>query len=359
MAKLLWKPSKKRIENTNMYRFMNFINDKHHQNLNEYEPLYQWSIENIPDFWAAMWEFAQIKTSRPYHDIVDDLTKLPGARWFSGAKLNFAENLLRFRDDRVALLFKGEAQNSVKMTYAELYDEVARIAKSLKGIGVRAGDRVVGFMPNMPETIIAMLSATSLGATWSSCSPDFGIKGVLDRFGQIKPKVLFTADGYSFKGRAFDSLERVAHILKDLPSIEKVVVVPYTEKDPNISHMSKAILYRDFKSSDTELEIEFEQLPFDHPLYIMFTSGTTGLPKCMVQGAGGIVIHHLKELILHSDLKRDDTIFYFTTCGWMMWNWLVSSMAVGAKIVLFDGNPFHPDPGALWKLAQDEKITIF
>ncbi len=359
MAKLLWKPSKERIENTNMYRFMNFINDKHHQNLNEYEPLYQWSIENIPAFWAAMWEFAQIKASQPYHDIVDDLTKLPGAGWFSGAKLNFAENLLRFRDDRVALLFKGEAQDTIRVTYAELFNEVARIAESLKEMGVRAGDRVVGFMPNMPETIIAMLAATSLGATWSSCSPDFGIKGVLDRFGHIKPKVLFTANGYSFKGKNFDSLERVAHILKDLHSIEKLVVVPYTEKDPDISHVPKAILYQDFKSSDTELEIEFEQLPFDHPLFIMFTSGTTGLPKCMVQGAGGIVIHHLKELILHSDLKRDDTIFYFTTCGWMMWNWLVSSLAVGAKIVLFDGNPFHPDPGALWKMAQDEKITIF
>ena len=359
MAKPLWKPSEDRIRGTNMYRFMNFINDKYDQDFKEYEPLYQWSIKNIPDFWAAMWELAEIKASRPYTEVVDDPTKMPGARWFSGARLNFAENLLRFRDDHVALIFKGEAQESIKMTYAGLYVEVARVAKSLKEAGVQVGDRVVGFMPNMPETIIAMLAAASLGATWSSCSPDFGIKGVLDRFGQIRPKVLFTANGYSFKGKTFDSLGRVASILKDLPSIEKVVVVPYTDRDPDISHVPNAINYMDFKSPESVLEIEFEQLPFDHPLYIMFTSGTTGLPKCMVQSAGGIVIHHLKELMLHSDLKRDDTIFYFTTCGWMMWNWLVSSLAVGASLVLFDGNPFHPDPGALWKMAQDEGISIF
>jgi len=218
---------------------------------------------------------------------------------------------------------------------------------------------VVGFMPNMPQSIIAMLAAASMGAIWSSCSPDFGIKGVLDRFGQIKPKILFTANGYSFKGTSIDSLERIAVILKELPSIEKIIVVPYTAQDPDISNIPNAVHYRDFKSSEPNLEIEFEQLSFSHPLYIMYSSGTTGLPKCMVQSAGGILIHHLKELMLHSDLKREDTIFYFTTCGWMMWNWLTSSLAVGASLVLFDGNPFHPHPGALWEMAQDEKITIF
>ncbi|HID30920.1 MAG TPA: acetoacetate--CoA ligase, partial [Desulfobacterales bacterium] len=325
----------------------------------EYHSLYEWSIENILDFWAAMWEFAEIKASQPYTEVVDDLTKMPGAKWFSGAQLNFAENLLRYRDDQVALIFKGEAQDSIKMTYGELYDEVARVAKSLKELGVQSGDRVVGFMPNMPQTTIAMLAATSLGAIWSSCSPDFGIKGVLDRFGQIKPKVLFTANGYCFKGRKFDSLERIANILKELPTTEKVVVVPYTESDPEISGVPNAVHYEDFKSKEDNLEIAFEQLPFEHPLYIMYSSGTTGLPKCMVQSAGGILIHHMKELMLHTDLKREDTIFYFTTCGWMMWNWLTSSLAVGATLVLYDGNPFHPDPGALWKMAQDEKITIF
>ena len=359
MAKLLWKPSQEQIKNSNMYRFMNIINEKHHQNFSEFAPLYEWSIENIADFWETFWEFADIIASKPYGQVIDDVTKMPGARWFSGARLNFAQNLLRFRDDKVALIFKGEGQQSTKMTYAELYDEVARLAKSLKATGVRAGDRVVGFMPNMPATIVAMLAATSLGATWSSCSPDFGIKGVLDRFGQIQPKVLFTANGYSFKGKKMDSLARIADILEKLPSIEKVVVVPYTDQNADISAVANAVHYKDFRSSESSLEIEFEQLPFDHPLYVMYSSGTTGLPKCMVQSAGGILIHHLKELILHTDLKREDTIFYFSTCGWMMWNWLTSSLAVGATLVLFDGNPFYPHPGALWEMAQDEKVTVF
>lgn len=359
MAKLLWTPSDERIKGTNMYRFMNFINEKYNKKISEYKHLYEWSIENIPDFWVSLWEFADIKASKQFDQVIDDLNKMPGAKWFSGARLNFAENLLHYRDDQIALIFKGEEQESTSITYAQLYDEVARIAKSLKEAGVQVGDRVVGFMPNMPETIIAMLAATSLGATWSSCSPDFGIKGVLDRFGQIQPKVLFTANGYSFKGKHIDSLERISNILKELPSIVKLVVVPYTEQHPDIKGIPNAILYKDFRSSESNLEIEFEQLPFNHPLYIMYSSGTTGLPKCMVQSAGGILIHHLKELMLHSDLKREDTIFYFTTCGWMMWNWLVSSLAVGATLVLFDGNPFHPVPGALWKMAQDEKVTIF
>jgi acetoacetyl-CoA synthetase len=359
MAELLWKPSEEQIKKTNMYRFMNFIYERFGKSFQEYAPLHQWSIENISDFWAAFWEFAEVIHSKPCDQVVDDVTKMPGASWFSGARLNFAENLLRYRDDQIALIFKGEAQDSTKMTYAQLYDEVARLARSLKDLGIQPGDRVVGFMPNMPQSIIAMLAATSLGASWSSCSPDFGIKGVLDRFGQIKPRVLFTANGYSFKGKKLDSLERISNILKELPSIEKVVVVPYTEQEADISAVANAVHYQDFRSSESGLEIEFEQLPFDHPLYIMYSSGTTGLPKCMVQSAGGILVHHLKELMLHSDLKREDTIFYFTTCGWMMWNWLTSSLAVGATLVLFDGNPFHPHPAALWEMAQDEKITVF
>ena len=358
MTALLWAPSEERIKNTNMYRFMSFINSRYGKDFTEYDPLYEWSIENIRDFWASMWDFAEIIASRPYDQVIDDPGKMPGAAWFSGARLNFAENLLRYRDEKTALIFKGEAQDSIRMTYSELYDEVARVAKSLKEMGVKAGDRVGGFVPNMPEAIIAMLATTSMGAVWSSCSPDFGIKGVLDRFGQIKPKVLFTANGYSFKGKKIDSIERVSTILKDLPSIEKVVVIPYTEEDPDISSIPNAVHYRDFKSNDSHIEIEFEQLPFDQPLYIMFTSGTTGLPKCMVQSAGGILVHHLKELMLHTDVKREDKIFYFTTCGWMMWNWLVSSLGLGASLILFDGNPFYPNPGALWKLAQDEKMTI-
>ncbi len=359
MAKLLWKPTEEQIKQSNMYRFMTFINETYQQNYKEYAPLYEWSIENIADFWAAFWDFADIIHSKSYDEVIDDVAKMPGAEWFVGAKLNFAENLLRFRDDRVALIFKGEDQPSIRMTYAQLYDEVARLAKSLKALGIQPGDRVVGFMPNMPESIVAMLAATSMGATWSSCSPDFGIKGVLDRFGQIKPRVLFTANGYSFKGKKLDSLERISNILKELPTIEKVVVVPYTEDKADISAIANAVHYQDFRSSESGLEIEFEQLPFGHPLYIMYSSGTTGLPKCMVQSAGGILVHQLKEHILHTNLQREDTIFYFTTCGWMMWNWLTCALGVGATLVLFDGNPFHPHPGALWEMAQDEKITVF
>lgn len=342
-----------------MYRFMQFINTRFKKDFTEYTALYQWSIENIPDFWASMWEFADIKTSRPYDQVIDDVTKMPGAKWFSGARLNFAENLLRYRDDRTALIFKGESRDSTKMTYAQLYNEVSLVAAALRESGVQAGDRVAGFVPNMPQAIIAMLAATSIGAAWCSCSPDFGMKGVLDRFGQIKPKILFTANGYLFKGKNLDSLARVSEIMGALPSIEKVVVVPYTEENPDISKAPKAIGYREFIGGRKPSEILFEQLPADHPLYIMFTSGTTGLPKCMVQSAGGILVHHIKELMLHADLKREDTIFYFSTCGWMMWNWLTSSLALGATLVLFDGNPFYPDPGALWKMAQDEKINHF
>ena len=359
MAKLLWSPSEEKIKNSNMYRFMNYINDKYSQSFTDYDPLYQWSIDNVPDFWESIWDFTEVKASKKYDQVIDDEKKMPGAKWFEGARLNFAENLLRFRDDNVALIFKGEGQPIRKMTYAELYDEVAKVAKSLRELGVKPGDRVVGFIPNMPEAIIAMLAAVSVGAVWSSCSPDFGKKGVLDRFGQIKPKVLFTADGYFFKGKKFDSLGSVNDILEELPEVGKVVVVPYINQNPDVSSVSNAVLFDDFKSSESNLEIDFEQLPFDHPLYIMYSSGTTGLPKCMVQSAGGILVHHLKELVLHTDLKREDVIFYFSTCGWMMWNWLTSSLAVGASLILFDGNPFYPGPETLWEVAQEEKMTVF
>jgi acetoacetyl-CoA synthetase len=359
MDKLLWTPSEERVKNSNMHHFMNEVNEKYGKDFADYSSLYQWSVENIPDFWASMWDFAQIKASKSYDQVVDDTAKMPGAKWFSGARMNFAENLLRFQDDQTAIVFKGEDQVTDRISYNQLYYEVSKVALSLREAGVTKGDRVVGFMPNMPQSIIAMLAATSIGAIWSSCSPDFGIKGVLDRFGQIRPKVLFTASGYYFKGNHIDSLEKISSILGSLPSIEKVVVVPYANASPNISTVPKAILYKDFLSKESGMEIEFEQLPFDHPLYVMYSSGTTGLPKCMVQGAGGILIHHIKELKLHTDVKRDDIIFYFTTCGWMMWNWLTSSLALGATLVLYDGNPFYPNPGALWKMAQDEKITIF
>jgi len=343
-----------------MTRFMDFVNKKYGQNFAVYNELYNWSIENPPDFWATMWEYGGIRASRPYEQVVVNFDDMLGSKWFVGAELNFAENLLRFRDDRVALVFKGEAMKEpVRLTYAALYDHVARLAKALREMGVTVGDRVAGFMPNMIETVIAMLAAASIGAIWTSCSPDFGIKGVFDRFGQIQPKVLFTANGYSYNGKTLDSLERVAGILKEISSIERVVVVPYTEQEPDLSVVPKAVLFKDFLAPEDGLEIEFTQLPFDHPLYIMYSSGTTGIPKCIVHGAGGTLIQHLKELLLHTDLKREDIIFYFTTCGWMMWNWLVSSLAVGATLVLFDGSPFYPGAEVLWKLAQDEGVTVF
>jgi len=359
MGRLLWAPSDDRIKASNLYRFMDFVNKKDGKSFDDYASLYEWSTTDIAAFWSDIWDFIDVKASKRFDKPIEEPIQMPGTKWFPGARLNFAENLLRFRDDSTALVFKGEDHPVRKMSYGKLYDEVARVAKSLKAAGVKEGDRVVGFMPNMPETVVAMLASTSLGAVWSSCSPDFGIKGVLDRFGQIKPKVLFTADGYYFKGKAFDSLSRVADILKDLPSIQKVVVVPYTQEKPEVASIRGAVLFEDFKSRDSGLEIEFAQLPFDHPLFIMFTSGTTGLPKCMVQSAGGILLNQQKELVLQSDLKREDAIFYYTTCGWMMWNWLVSSLAVGAKLILFDGNPFYPDPGILWRLAEEEGITIF
>jgi len=359
MSKILWQPSEDRIKNTNMFKFMGLVNQGHDLNIQTYADLYDWSVNNITDFWSAMWAFADIKYSKSYDRVIDDVHKMPGAKWFEGARLNFAENLLRYRDDHTALIFKGESRPSIKISYAQLYDEVAGVAASLKALGIQPGEIVVVFMPNMPQTIIAMLAATSLGATWSSCSPDFGIKGVMDRFGQIEPRVLFTADGYLFKGKPIDSLARISGIVDQIPSIEKLVVVPYADPNPDISAIPKAVMFDDFKSDPSGLDIDFIQLPPEHPLYVMYSSGTTGLPKCMVQSAGGILLHHLKELILHTDLKRKDVIFYFTTCGWMMWNWLVSSLAAGATLMLYDGNPFHPDEGALWQMAEDEKVTVF
>ncbi|WP_022665064.1 acetoacetate--CoA ligase [Desulfospira joergensenii] len=358
MHKLLWEPSQERIESTNMYRFMNRVNEKFQKDFQEYPSLWEWSVNHLEDFWDTAWDFLDIQHSVPYEQVIQDKNKMPGAKFFTGARLNFAENLLRFRNDRTALVFRGEDSIRRSLTYNQLYHEVAQTAAALKSMGIQKGDRVVGFVPNMPESIIAMLATASLGAVWSSCSPDFGIKGVLDRFGQTRPRVLFTADGYFFKGKPLDSLERIAGIVKELPSIEKIVVIPYVKETPDISMLDKAVHYSDFKDPAAE-EIRFEQVEFDHPLYIMYSSGTTGLPKCMVQSQGGVLLHQKKELVLHTDLKEEDTIFYFTTCGWMMWNWLTCSLSVGATLVLYDGNPFHPGPEALWKMAQDEKINVF
>jgi acetoacetyl-CoA synthetase len=359
MGKLLWTPSSERASGSNMAAFLQIVNQRFNGAMTRYKELYQWSVDHIPAFWETFLAFSKIRLHRPYNSVVDDPGKMPGARWFEGATLNFAENLLAYRDDRKAIVSWCENRPPVHMTYGELHERVRALAWALKKHGIQPGDRVVGFMPNIPETVIAMLASTALGATWSSCSPDFGIRGVLDRFGQIAPRILFTADGYSFKGNRFDSLQRIRSILNDLPSVEKVVVAPFLNADPDIADIPNAVLLGDFADTGRTEEIPFVPVPFEHPLYIMYSSGTTGLPKCMVQSVGGVLINQLKEMVLHTDVRREDTIFYFTSCGWMMWNWLVSALATGATIVLYEGNPFHPNHEILWRMAKEEKITVF
>jgi len=353
----MWQPTEEQINNSQMMDYMQLVNQKFGLSLKKYSQLYDWSIEKAEDFWGSFWEYSQIIHHSPYSQVVDDLGKMPGAKWFDGATLNFTENLLRYRDDKIAIHFYGEDGTQSSLSYRELHDQVSRLAHSMREMGIVKNDRVVGFMPNIPETIIAMLATSSIGAIWSSCSPDFGIKGVLDRFQQIEPKLIFAADGYLYNGKTIDCLSKLKNILTYLPSIKKTIIVPFTG-DSNTNVIKNSMLWNDFLHKDSG-DIIFEQLPFDHPLYIMYSSGTTGLPKSIVHSAGGTLIQHLKELKLHTDLTQNDKIFYFTTCGWMMWNWLISSLAVGATIVLYDGSPLYPDGTALLKMADDLGITVF
>lgn len=355
----LWKPSAEIIRRANLTRFLKAVQQRHADCVvKDYNDLYRWSIERPEQFWPQVWRFCNINASRTWDSVLTDGDKMPGAKWFTGARLNFAENLLRYRDERPALVFRCERDGTrVIFTYQVLFHQAAGLAAALRQSGVKAGDRVAGFMPNRPETIVAMLATTSLGAIWSSCSPDFGVAGVLDRFSQIGPKVLITCDGYFYAGKTIDSLESIRRVTLGLPSVTQVVVVPYISPRPDISKVPDAALWTDYLTNATD--IEFAQLPFDHPAYILYSSGTTGIPKCIVHGAGGTLIQHLKELVLHTDLTREDTIFYYTTCGWMMWNWLVSSLAVGATLLLYDGSPFHPQHDILWRIAEEEGISIF
>ena len=356
----LWEPDEEILRSANIVKFMNYLRYNTGIEFDSYEELWNWSVDSREDFWRSLWEYTHPIFSKPPENILENKEDMLNSKWFSGAELNFTENLLRFRDDREAIIFRSENTDlpTRRITYRKLYDEVEKVAHSLRESGVMAGDRVAGFMPNIIETVVVMLASVSLGAIWSSCSPDFGFQGVIDRFGQIKPKVLFTADGYFYNGKTYDSIGRVEELLKELPSIEKVVVIPFVDEKPPIEGLDRGVLYGDFLPEKAR-PLEFEKLPFDHPLYILFTSGTTGVPKCMVHGAGGTLLQHAKELILHTDLSRSDKIFYFTTCGWMMWNWLVSALFVGSTVMLFDGSPFHPDPTVLWKYTEREGITVF
>ena len=359
MAEMLWHPSPERVANANLTSFAALVRERHGLNAVDYAALHRWSIEDRAAFWSALWDYGEVIGDRGDGPVLVDGDRMPGARWFPGARLNFAENLLRRRDDAPAILFRGEDRVRRSLTFRELHDAVSVLAQALRAAGVTTGDRVAGYLPNMPETVAAMLATTSIGAIWSSASPDFGVQGVVDRFGQIEPKVLFSADGYFYGGKRFDSIGRLAPIAAQIPSIERIVVVPYTTTAPDLSAATKAVTLDEFVAGRTPAGIEFERLPFDHPLYIMYSSGTTGAPKCIVHGAGGTLLQHVKELALHSDVKRGKRLLYFTTCGWMMWNWQVSALACEATLALYDGSPFHPDGNALFDYVAEEGIETF
>jgi acetoacetyl-CoA synthetase len=361
----LWAPSPERIARANLTAFLRALRESGAPGagaLDGYASLWRWSVDRPELFWPAVWRFCGV-IADPWDEVLIGADRMAppdpelGPRWFTGARLNFAENLLRFDDERTALV-AWRSRGARRLSYVGLRREVARIAAGLREVGVGPGDRVAGFLPNIPETVIAMLATASLGAIWSSCSPDFGVKGVIDRFGQIEPKVLVVADGYKYSGKELDCLEREREIVARLPGVARVVVVPYLREAPDVSVLPGATLWDDFGDRAASAPT-FARVPFDHPLYIMYSSGTTGLPKCMVHGAGGTLIQHLKELVLHTDLRRDDVVFYYTTCGWMMWNWLVSALAVGATVVLYDGAPLTPSRTVLWDMAEQERVTVF
>ena len=351
--KPLWTPSPEHIPQTQLWQFLQSVNQNFAQQLSSYDELYTWSCEHREAFWPHLAQFLDLPISG-YTSVVDESCGMFSAKWFSGSTLNYAEQLLRHTGSESAIIFRGENGSRREISRDQLREQVGRMANALRKAGIAQGDRVAGFMPNIPETIIAMLATVSLGAIWSSCSPDFGSQGVVDRFGQIEPKLLIAADSYHYNGKQIDCLPRLSELVEQLPSISNVVIAPFSGQE---TEYQQGIAWQDFL--EIENTLSFVQVPFDHPLCILYSSGTTGVPKCIVHGHGGTLLQHGKELVLHTDLRPGERFFYFTTCGWMMWNWLVSGLMAGATLVLFDGSPFYPGPDVLWKMAEKEDVSVF
>jgi len=359
MTEPLWTPSAQRVADANITAFARRAGERFGVDPGDYAALHAWSVAEPEDFWNLLWDEYGVIAETRGERVLEHPERMPGVRWYPDARLNFAENLLRRDDDAPAIVFHGEDRVVRELSFAELAAQVAALAAALKGMGVEPGDRVAGYLPNMPETVIAMLASASIGATWSSCSPDFGVRGVVDRFGQIEPKVLLTADGYFYAGKAHDCLGKVREVLAQMPSVGHVIVVPYTVEKPSLDGLGDAHRFDELVAAHAGATLAFQPMPFNAPLYVMYSSGTTGVPKCIVHGAGGTLLKQLSEHRLHSDVKRGDRVFYFTTCGWMMWNWLMAALACEASLVLYDGSPFHPGPERLFDLADSARIDIF
>ena len=350
----LWTPGPERMAASNLARFMAPLG------LESFAEVLAYSVEEPEDFWSRLWDFCEVKAQTRGERVLVDAGRMPGARFFPDARLNYAENMLRRNDDGDALVFRGEDKVRRRLSWAELNAAVAKLSRAFAAAGIRAGDRICAVVPNMPESIIAFLAASSLGAIWSSCSPDFGERGILDRFGQIAPRILITCDGYYYAGKTIRMAEKIASVLKDLPSVERALVIDYVGEAGEVAVvLPHGQTLERFMAPYSDAPIAFAQLPPDHPLYILYSSGTTGIPKCIVHGAGGILLKHLSEHVLNTDTKPTDKLFYFSTCGWMMWNWLVSGLAAGATLLLYDGSPFHPSERVLFDYADDEGMTIF